>query len=327
MTEDYKDNITSLDIDVVETCLIELLLQPSFVFKSLESLSLSPGICTDDTIVRVCETMLDKHANNLKKIRIDVLEKNLRVPNLPLLESLTLICVDEEAAWNILVHCRPRITRLDLTTTEMNSQLLNSNSEAYEIPNIEQLKIDCSKGFNFVHFNAEHLVTLELRYVYDIPDNVVWPQFPELRELKIDTNSKCLPILINSRETLKHLYLEWISPSDIAYASVVMPRLTDLHVIYVHNAFTSKFCGLNLRSLEFLVLNSNNIPNLDDGIMLERMRNVVLMSTCTAQPRDYRERMIGICLNAEVVIMSRGNRKEIRDQIRSRSKSKKFIRF
>ena len=317
MTEDYKDKITSLGISVKYN--EDLILQSSFIFKSLKSLSLDVFSCSDAAI-RVCETMLAKHANNLKKLRIDDLEKNLRVPNLPVLESLTLSIVDEEAAWNIFEHCRPTLSRLDLISTDMNSQPLNSNSEAYEIPNIEHLKIVYSKAFNFVHFNAEHLVSLELWKKDYIPDNVEWLQFPKLRELKINY-SKYLPILMNSRDTLEHLYLEDIVIPDIAYASMVMPRLTDLHLIRVYNAFTSKICSSNHRSLEFLVLSRNAPLNLDDGIKMERMRNVVLFFNCTAQDR---ERMIGLCPNAEVVIMSRENRKEIRDQMRSRCKSKKF---
>jgi hypothetical protein len=47
----------------------------------------------------------------------------------------------------------------------------------------------------------------------------------------------------------------------------------------------------------------------------------VLRTTCTAQDR---ERMIGMCPNAEVVIVSEENRKAIRDQMRSRYKSRNF---
>ena len=316
MTEDYKDNIISLDIDVVYN--EDLLLQPSFIFKSLESLSLYL-YCTD-AIVRGVEAMLDKHANNLKKLRIDNLEKNLRVPNLPVLESLTLWVYYEEAAWNILEQCRPTITRLYLIRTPMNSRPINSNSAAYEIPNIKHLRIVYSNAFNFVKFNAEHLVSLELRNVDDIPDNVVWPQFPKLRELKI-SSSKYLPILMNSRDTLEKLYIKDIhDPSD--YASVVIPRLTDLHLNNVNNAFTSKICSSNHRSLEFMtLLNGTDIYNLDGGIKMERMRNVVLLYNNTAQ---YRKRMTEMCPNAEVVIVSEENRKEIRDQMRSRLKSRNF---
>ena len=321
MTEDYKDKITSLGIRAKDN--EDLLLQPSFIFKSLESLSLYLNCCTDDTMVRVCETMLAKHANNLRNLDIRYLKKNLRVPNLPELDSLDLAYVDEEAAWKILEQCRPTITRLNLNRTDLNSRPINSNSAAYVIPNIKHLRIVCSKAFNFVHFNAEHLVSLELMVGHDyIPDNVEWPQFPKLRELKI-CGSKCLPILpilMNSRETLENLYIEYLDdPSD--YASVVMPRLTDLHLDFVDNEFTNKICSSNHRSLEFMTLGMIDLPNLDDGIKMERMRNVMLMSNYTAQDR---ERMTELCPNAEVVIMSRENEMEIRDQYRSRCKSKKF---
>ena len=262
MTEDFKDKITSLDIRVEDN--EDLLLQPSFIFKSLESLTLTGGCCTDDTMVRVYETMLAKHANNLKKLRIDNLEKNLRDPNL-------------------------------------------------RVPNLPVLE------------------SLELRNIDYIPDNVVWPQFPKLRELKINY-SECLPILMNTRETLEHLYLEDIVSPDIAYASVVMPRLTDMHLFNVNSEFTSKICSLNHRSLEFLYLERTDLPNLDDGIKMERMRNVVLRYKYPSYTAQDMERITEMCPNAEVVIMRRReNRKEIRDQMRSRCKSKKFsldfIRF
>ena len=171
MTEDYKDKITSLDISVKDN--EDLLLQPSFIFKSLESLYLNGLDCTDDTMVRVCEAMLAKYANNLRNLDIRHLKKNLRVPNLPVLDSLTLWDVDEEAAWNILENCRPTITKLNLRRTKINPQPLSSNSATYEIPNIKNLSIVISRAFNFVRFNAEHLVSLELSVCHDdIPDNV-----------------------------------------------------------------------------------------------------------------------------------------------------------
>ena len=319
MTEDYKDKITSLGFRAKDN--EDLLLHPSFIFKSLESLSLNRRGCTDDTMVRVCEAMLAKHANNLKKLRIDGLKKNLRVPNLPELDSLDLAYVDEEAAWNILEHCRPTITRLDLTGINMNSRPLSSNSDAYDIPNIKHMRISESNAFNFVEFNAEHLVSIELSG-RDISDNVVWPQFPKLRELKI-SGSKCLPILMNSRETLENLSISNIyAPSD--YASVVMPKLTDLHLSLVNIAFTRKICSLNHRSLEFMILVMRDLPNLDDGIKMERMRTVVLRYKYSSYSAQDRERIAEMCPNAEVVIKSQGNKKDIRDQMRSRYKSRNF---
>ena len=332
MTEDYKDNITSLDISVKDN--EDLLLQPSFIFKSLESLSLYLYSCTDDAIVRGGEAMLAKHANNLRNLDIRYLKKNLRVPNLPVLDSLTLWDVDEEAAWNILENCRPTITRFNLRRTKINPQPLSSNSATYEIPNIKHLSIVISRAFNFVQFNAEHVVTLDLRVSHDddIPDNVEWPKFPKLRELKT-RGSLWLPIIKNSRDTLEHLYIEFIFSSDIDYASVVMPRLTDLHLNNVNNAFTSKICSSNHRSLEFLTLNMSDLPNLVGGMKMERMRNVVLWYKYTAQgirerirnivlDDEYtaqdRERMSEVWPNAEVVILRRGNRKDIRDQMKSR---------
>ena len=317
MTEDYKHNITFLNIWAKDN--EDLLLQPSFIFKSLESLYLNGINCTDDTMV--CEAMIAKHANNLRILRVDYLKKRLIISDLPKLNFLTLQCVDEEAAWNILEHCRPTITRLDLRRTNMNSPPINNNSDAYEIPNIKHLRIIGYGALDFVEFNSEHLVTLDLRVDYDddISKSFVWPQFPQLRELKI-RGSECLPILINCRETLEHLSIERIHvPSD--YASVVLPSLTDLHLTGVNNAFASKICSSNYRTLEFMTLDIINLPNFDDVLKIESLKNVVLMSTYTAHDR---KRMTQMCPNAEVVILREGNRKEIRDQIRLRYKSRNF---
>ena len=125
---------------------------------------------------------------------------------------------------------------------------------------------------------------------------------------------------MNSRETLENLYIGNIyDPSD--YVSVVVPKLTDLHLGRVGSAFTNKICSSNHRSLECMTLGIRDLPNLDDGIKMERMRNVVLFYDYTAQDM---ERMTEMCPNAEVVIMSQGNKKEIRDQMRSRCKSRNF---
>ena len=77
--------------------------------------------------------------------------------------------------------------------------------------------------------------------------------------------------------------------------------------------------------MEILTYGNIHLPHLDDGIKMERMRNVVLRynnyPTYTGQDR---ERITEMCPNAEVVIIDENNRKEIRDQMRSRCKSKKF---
>ena len=126
---------------------------------------------------------------------------------------------------------------------------------------------------------------------------------------------------MNSRETLENLYIEYLyDPSD--YASLVMPRLTDLHLIGVDaSAFTNKICSSNHRSLEFMSLGIMDLPYLDDGIKMERMRNVMLLYNYTAQER---ERISEMCPYAEVVIVSEENTMEIRDQMRFRCKSKNF---
>ena len=123
-----------------------------------------------------------------------------------------------------------------------------------------QFAVSRSNAFNLVKFNAEHLVSLDLwkgviEFRKGISENVVWPQFPKLRELKIECSlsALCLPILMNSRETLEYLSIHnYYDDDDSDYARVVMPRLTDLHLIEVNDVFMSKMCSYNHRSLEFI---------------------------------------------------------------------------
>ena len=333
ITVDYKDKITSLDIDVY--CNADLLLQQNFHFECLESLKLSNFCPCNDDIVKACEAMLDKHANNLKNLKLeDFFSKNLRVPDIPKLDSLTLYIVGEEAAWNILEKCRPSITSLVIDDTEMESPPFNnddSNKTAvYQIPNLEHLNITFSKAFKFVIFNADYLVSLELSFIRDIPEDFVWPQFPNLRELSIISifGVNYLPILINCRDTLERLILDACT-YDYGYSGLIMPRLTDLYII-IHEdnvSFTSKFCSSNYKSLEFLFLMGSCLPNYDGGIKMERMRNVVLGYNSPSYTEQDRERMAVMCPNAEVIILSEEKRGEMRDLVISRFKQRNFDFF
>ena len=332
MKEDYKVNIISLDIEVNGN--EDLLLQPSFVFRYLESLSLDFSCCDYNTMVPVFEAMLDKHASNLKSLKLKSLQKTLklngleekvRVPALPVLDSLELDLIGEDAARTILEQSRPTISSLVMSRTLHSIPFRNddyNNSLVYQIPNIRYLRFEISNDFGFVMCNANHLISLNLRFIRGIPNYIEWPQFPNLRELSIDDND-FIPILKNSRETLECLVMFFIlSPPD-EHADMVMPRLTDLYLHYINDAFSSKICNSNNRSLEFLYLCGKDIPNLNEGIRMESMRNVVLWDKT---PQD-RERMLGICPNAEVVLFSDNNKNEIiemRDMIRTRCKRRNF---
>ena len=108
-------------------------------------------------------------------------------------------------------------------------------------------------------------------------------------------------------------------PYDIA--NIVMPRLTDLCLHKVNDAFSRKICNSNHRSLEFLYLCGKDIPNLNEGIRMESMRNVVLKDKTTQD----RERMLGMCPNAEVVLYRWKNEiSDMKDVIRSRCKRRNF---
>jgi hypothetical protein len=179
IAEEFKDNVTSLVIEVRAN--VDLLLQPSFMFISLQSLSLNGFDCNENNVVRVFEAMISKHANTLQILLVDWLRKILRVPALPVLDSLILQQVDLEAAWPILEQSRPTITSLVVFSTTGSPPDEYNNPAVYQIPNIQHLTITISDRLQFVLLNAEHLVSLDLTYVIDIPNDVVWPLFPKLR--------------------------------------------------------------------------------------------------------------------------------------------------
>ena len=320
IAEDFKDNVTSLVIEARAN--VDLLLQPSFMFISLQSLSLNGFDCNENNVVRVFEAMISKHANTLQILLVDWLRKILRVPALPVLDSLILQQVDLEAAWPILEQSRPTITSLVVFSTTGSPPDEYNNPAVYQIPNIQHLTITISDRLQFVLLNAEHLVSLDLTYVIDIPNDVVWPLFPKLRELKIEVQ-EFIPILMNCRQTLERLVMIFIlSPPD-EHADMVMPRLTDLHLDHINDAFSRKICNSNHRSLEFLYFCGNVVPNLNEGVKMESLKNVVLRDKT---PQD-RERMLGMCPNAEVVLVGKNKKNEMidmREMIRSRCKRKNF---
>ena len=324
MTVDYKEAITTLGVQVKGN--EDLLLQPSYIFKSLENLSLNceTEVCDYDSMVSVCEAILYRHANSLTTLKLEWLKENinLRVPTLPILESLTLNGIHIETAWPVLEKFRPTITSLVLIYCIESSPNINgasNNSAVYHIPNLKDLTMEFYNRFQFVQFNAQHLVSLDLSHIEDIPNNIVWPEFPKLRELKID-NHELIPILINSRETLERLVLLRMNFSNVILPNVLMPRLTDLYLDDVDEAFSSMICNLNHRSLEFLYFRINDLPYLDAGTRMERMRNVVLRQMTS---QDI-ERMTVICPKAEVVLLRPNNMDEIRDMIKGRCKRRNF---
>jgi hypothetical protein len=314
MTVDYKEAITTLDVQVKGN--EDLLLTPSFTLKSLESLSLIFLFCNYDSMAAVFEAMLDKHANNLKSLKLEKLHKIVRVPALPVLDSLELNWIGGDAARTILEQSRPTISSLVMYDVE--SPLFN-NSVVYQIPNIRHLRFQSSNDIGFVIFNANHLISLNLRFIGGIPNDIEWPQFPNLRELTIDHNN-LIPILINCRETLERLVMLFMPFPPYDIANIVMPRLTDLYLHKVNYAFSRKICNSNHRSLEFLYLCGTVVPNLNEGIRMESLKNVVLRDK-TSQDR---ERMLGMCPNAEVVLFSDNNKNEIKDMIKARSKRRDF---
>ena len=181
MTVDYKDAITTLGVKVKGN--EDFLLQPSFILKSLESLSLDFIYCNYDFIVPVFEAMLDRHASNLKSLKLHWLEEKVRVPALPVLDSLELNCIGEDAARTILEQSRPTISSLVVKRTLASPPFHNddfNNSVLYQIPNIKHLRLTWCKDIGFVMFNANHLISLNLRHIGGFTNDIEWPQFPNL---------------------------------------------------------------------------------------------------------------------------------------------------
>ena len=321
MLVNYRKGITSLDVEVKGNG--ELLRQLCFRFDGLESLLLSGYNCYDEIMVAVCEAMLSKHAKNLKSLTVGNLNYKLFVPDLSSLSSLSLYDVDEKVLWILLNKCRHTITCLKLNTLELDCEL-KANSLVYQIPNLEHLIIKhCnSMAFKFVISNAGHIISLE-ELDNNIPLDIIWPQFPKLRELSI-YGSEFLPIFLNCRGTLERLIIHDIHSYDKEYCNVIMPSLTDLYVIGSNHELSNNIISSNKKSLEFLVLWDKDISHVDDSIKMENMKRVLIGNKKCYNSDHNRNRMEVICPNAEVVFLSKENKDEVRHQVQSRFKRKCF---
>ena len=129
MLLDYIELVRSLTIKVTDNN-TEFLLQQSTFFESLKSLKL----CCNDYVLNaensgsVCEHMLAKHAHNLTHLQVEYLGENLNVHVLPVIDSLVLREVDDEAACSLLEQSRNTLTSFIIFGTD---EVL-SNSAAYK---------------------------------------------------------------------------------------------------------------------------------------------------------------------------------------------------
>jgi len=321
---DYMEFITSLAINVKGDEAFFLL--QSTVFKSLESLKLVGPYSDDESRVAVCEDMLTNHCQQLMNLEIQDLDHpNISVPTLPVLESLTLWDVEEGAAWTFLEKTRNTISSFSILGTDIKPP--TPNPAAYKIQKLEHLslKMNTSNAFKFVLRNAKNLHSLDLGDASRIPENLKWPQFPKLTELSIGYQDKLLPILSNSRDTLKHLIVDSISSAEEGFA-VEMPRLTDMYLIKINHEFINKMLRFNCKGLEFLYLSRISVSNLDDGIRIESMRRVVLGYNNPAYSEEEREKFARMCPNAEVVLRNEENLVKSRDLAKARNTGTGFFR-
>ena len=129
MLLDYIKLVRSLTVKVTDNN-TEFLLQQSTFFESLKSLKL----CCNDYVLNaensgaVCEDMLAKHAHNLTHLQVEYLGENLNVPVLPVIDSLVLREVDDEAACSLLEQSRNTLTSFIIFGTDV----VLSNSAAYK---------------------------------------------------------------------------------------------------------------------------------------------------------------------------------------------------
>ena len=331
----YKNIITDLGMYAHEN--EDLLLQPSFRFEHLESLYLNEIYCNDEEKATAFEAMLNKHSNNLNDLAVDFKfygygeesQRSVIVPVLPKLCSLSLSSADENA-FSFLDASRPTITSLVLTYTFNGEPPFDywpsENPSDYELPNIQHLSLCTSSAFEFVKYNAQNLVSLELDFYYvnnrllkDLESETLF--FPKLRELKL-SNWNLTPILMKCKDTLELLVINSHFTQNIFDYDLELPRLADLVVEGNIMPFTIEFLNSNNKTLECLWI--SKMPDweskLEGCTRLDSVTKIVGRGI-TAQEK---EKMAVVCPNAEFIIKSNENKDRIQDLIRSRCKRKKF---
>jgi hypothetical protein len=308
---DYMIRITSLDIYVKE--IEDLMLQPTFLSKALESLTLR-CIGSKDCAV---EVMLTKHAKNLNSLKVIGLKSKLIVPALPLLDSLALSYIDKDAMFDFIEASRQSISCYSVGIILNNNN--TTNTAVYKIPNLQNLEILSYKAIEFAILNADHIVSLNLRQGSLVSKDIVWPKFPKLRQITMrccrDPEPAYLKLLMSSRETVECLVTHYISHDVYA---IELPKLTDLFVIGSNLEFVNKILSANQKSLKFLFL-YDDPGMIDDNIKMERMRKVLIYSKYNEQ---INKRMEKICPNADVVFV---NKVEFKNLMTYRFKRRNFL--
>ena len=191
--------------------------------------------------------------------------------------------------------------------------------------NLRHLQLNGCHGFKFVISNADNLITLNLGDIgdEDIPNDIEWPEFPRLRELRV-IKYEHMPILLKCYSTLECLIL---GAAVCSTYDLEMPKLTDLYTCGTNPVYVDFICRSNYKSLEFMSLNNLDVLKLDNNMRdmdkMEKMVKVVLNVYDDMNHLDSkRKRLERICPNAEVVILH--NEMHLIHHVESRVKSKGF---
>jgi hypothetical protein len=159
-----QNKVTSLEVQVWKN--MEFLMEENIRFENLEILALICGKEDgyDQEMKAVCDYMIGKYADKLKKLKIEGLQVNLVVPDLPLLDSLILYDVCSDANWTLLDKCKQTITSMDMVDCALGAppgfQTDDPNrNHVFYIPNLKNLILNTCVPLtvNLFIFNASHL--------------------------------------------------------------------------------------------------------------------------------------------------------------------------
>ena len=159
-----QNKVTSLEVQVWKN--MEFLMEENIRFENLEILALICGKEDgyDQEMKAVCDYMIGKYADKLKKLKIEGLQVNLVVPDLPLLDSLILYDVCSDANWTLLDKCKQTITSMDMVDCALGAPPGFQNddpnrNDVFYIPNLKHLKLNTFGPLtvNLFIFNASHL--------------------------------------------------------------------------------------------------------------------------------------------------------------------------
>lgn len=109
--------------------------------------------------------MVEKYAGKIKKLHVWSCPKDLDVPALPKLESLTFEC---DASVPLFKAGQPNIHTLELISSDVydTTEYVDlENSQDHKIENLMLLILLDIQSFSFFWHNANNLVSLVLEYV------------------------------------------------------------------------------------------------------------------------------------------------------------------